>query len=360
MSAIYFTPGPTELHAVAKEALAAGIADGTYSISHRSERFREIYKEAVASVREIMAVPAASHVVFLSSATEAMERVVENCAGGHSFHFVNGSFSKRFCEMSQMAGRTTEKYEVKAGEGFDLSQFDSASPAELVCVTQNETSTGVWIPPQYLTDLKGRIGDRILAVDAVSSAPHPCLDLQAIDVCFFSVQKCFGLPSGLGVVIVHPRALAAAEELQRQGRLTDSYHSLLRMVALGEKQQTYETPNVLDIYLLSKVASHFRTYGIDRVRTELQARATYLYSEIAQLPGASIFVKEAQYRSPTVVTVELGARTAEIKKALAARGLQVGAGYGEFKDTQIRIANFPCHSREGMEALVGALRELLG
>ena len=40
---------------------------------------------------------------------------------------------------------------------------------------------------------------------------------------------------------------------------------------------------------------------------------------------------------------------------LAERKLQVGSGYGSFKNKQIRIANFPAHSKEQTEALADAI-----
>ena len=52
---------------------------------------------------------------------------------------------------------------------------------------------------------------RLLAVDAVSSLPYPDFDYTKLDSVFFSVQKGFGLPSGLGVWMANDKCLAKAE-----------------------------------------------------------------------------------------------------------------------------------------------------
>jgi phosphoserine aminotransferase len=39
--------------------------------------------------------------------------------------------------------------------------------------------------------------------------------------------------------------------------------------------------------------------------------------------------------------------------------MAVGSGYGSFKDSQIRIANFPQHSKEDLERLIEAIDSIL-
>jgi phosphoserine aminotransferase len=38
----------------------------------------------------------------------------------------------------------------------------------------------------------------------------------------------------------------------------------------------------------------------------------------------------------------------------------IGSGYGNYKESQIRIANFPAHSTVQVQALVYKLQELFG
>ena len=118
-----------------------------------------------------------------------MALVIENCVEEKSFHFVNGSFSKRFFQTAEELRKHPEKCEAPAGEGFDLKTVAIPSGAELVCITVNETSTGVEIDMPGIRSLKLKHPDKLFAIDIVSSTPYAKVDYGVIDCAFFSVQK---------------------------------------------------------------------------------------------------------------------------------------------------------------------------
>lgn len=355
MKKFFFTPGPAELHPVAKAAIAEAVSSDICSISHRSEAFREIYRDAVRGIRSVMQVPGDYEIVFLASATEAMERIIESCVASRSFHLVNGAFSKRFRDISESLGRTPLSFESPEGEGFRADEVEIPEAAEMLCITQNETSTGVWIPPDEIYSLCSRCPDKLIAVDMVSCAPCTPLDLACVDLAFFSVQKAFGLPAGLGVLIASPRSVERAISLNRDREKRGAYHSLPVLVENGRQEQTYETPNVLAIYLLGKVAAAFRDQGVTGLREETLRKASLIYEKASQLPDFEIFVTNERFRSPTVISLTTSVEAKIVRKELLAKGFEVGAGYGKFKDYQIRIANFPAQSEKATRQLVDAL-----
>ena len=69
------------------------------------------------------------------------------------------------------------------------------------------------IPAENIHKVAKQYPDKLIAVDAVSSAPYGDLDYRLLDIVFFSVQKLFGLPAGLGILIVSPRAIEKSEQL---------------------------------------------------------------------------------------------------------------------------------------------------
>jgi phosphoserine aminotransferase len=121
------------------------------------------------------------------------------------------------------------------------------SDADVVCLTHNETSNGTHLK-QWNTIL-AKYPDALIAVDATSSMAGVELDWQSADIWFASVQKCFGLPAGMAVMVCSPRALQYAESIGDR----KYYNSLLFMNDNFKKYQTHYTPNVLEIYLLSKI-----------------------------------------------------------------------------------------------------------
>lgn len=355
----FFTPGPSALYPTVSAHLNQALKDNVASISHRSNDFRAIYQDATESIANLFDLPPGFAVLFTGSATEIWEKILLNCVAETSMHFVNGAFSQRFYEFAQQLGKKAVCQEVPAGDGFAVESMEIHYKTELVALTHNETSTGVAMPLEDIYHVKDRNPKRLVALDMVSSAPYPNLDFNKIDTAYFSVQKAFGLPAGLGVWLVHEKCLSKAELLESKQCLTGAYHRLSTMWQGFEKYQTQATPNVLGIYLLGKVARDMLSKGIATIRAEIAERAKKLYAFFEDSADFEIFVKNPRFRSDTVIVANcLKQSSAEIVTKLEQQGLIIGQGYGAHKAKQIRIANFPAHSTEDFETLMQALKDL--
>ena len=153
------------------------------------------------------------------------------------------------------------------------------SDTELIAVTHNETSTGVSFPLDFIYDLKVKNPNALLVVDAVSSLPYPDFDYSKLDSVFFSVQKGFGLPAGLGVWMVNDKCLAKAETLLQKDVRSDHTIPYQVLQSFAVKNQTPETPNVLGIYVLGKVIRYVETRDI-KIRKETEYKAALLYNTL--------------------------------------------------------------------------------
>ena len=351
---VNFTPGPSQLFYTVQDHVREAFKIGIPSLSHRSNAFELIYGDVKAGLRELLGVPSEFHIFFTGSATEIWERSIQNLVEKNSAHFVNGAFSKRYCEIAGQLGKSVFKVEAPLGSGF-TEQFTLPEQTELIALTHNETSTGVALPNSFINSFKDNYPEALIVVDAVSSLPYPNFDYNKIDSVFFSVQKGFGLPAGLGVWIVNEKCLAKAEKISKAGGAIGTYHSLPTLLAIGKKNQTPETPNVLGIYLLSKVIQDFNRRGIKVIRQETEYKAAILYQALENHGLAKPLVKDKALRSQTVIVAECGDNTERVAKHLAKVGLLAGDGYGENKKTQLRFANFPTHSKEQFELLVDSL-----
>lgn len=357
MKKLFFTVGPTQLYPTVSNHIKTALEDSVLSISHRGKRFQDIYKQTTDNLRKLMGIPADYHIFFLGSATEAMERIIQNTVERHSFHLVNGSFSKKFFTVAEQLGKKAEKTEVPFGRGFEVKSIKIPARTECICITQNETSTGVSIPFTEIIFLKQKNPNYLTAVDAVSSAPYAEIDFRSADMIFFSVQKLFGLPAGLGVLIVSPRAFEKSRELFEKGEMIGSYHNFLVMEEYARKYQAHETPNVLNIYLLGKVCGDFLEKGIDAIRKETEEKARILYEYFDTHAKYKPGVSEKKFRSVTTIVINTQGDTAKILPYLAEKGFIVSSGYGEFKESQIRIANFPGISLGDVEGLLRVFGE---
>jgi phosphoserine aminotransferase len=351
---VNFTPGPSQLfHTVADHAKQA-FRENIPSISHRSKTFESIFQKATEGLKELLSIPNNYTIFFTSSATEIWEKSIQNLTESSSVHFVNGAFSKRYYEIAGQLNRKPNLIEVEVGKSFSPNQIDNYQ-TELIALTHNETSTGVSISTDFIKAIRTKNSSALIAVDAVSSLPYPQLPYKEVDSVFFSVQKGFGLPAGLGVWMVNERCIEKAESMVKKGMSIGSYHNIPALLANAKKNQTTETPNVLGIYLLSCVMEDFLRIGINRIRQETDYKAAVLYQALASMNLAAPFVKDQEARSKTVIVAECGDHAATINKYLSGYGLMPGAGYGERKNTQLRFANFPAHSKEQYELLADLL-----
>lgn len=357
MKKMYFTVGPSQLYPTAQKHIRRALKDEIYSLSHRSSQFSDINRKTQASLRRLLAIPTSHHLFFTSCALEGMERTIANTVEKKSFHFVNGSFSREFWQIAIDLGKQSMRFDVPNGEGFDFSQVKISQDVELICLVQNETSTGVAQPMESIYALKKRYPQTLLAIDMVSSAPFTDIDFSLIDIAFFSVQKGFGMPAGLGVLIVNDRALEKAAWLTKKGISLGSYHSFPKFDEFAKKFQTRETPNVGAIYLLGKVSEDMLARGIATIRQQTEKKAEMIYDFFDAHERYNPVVSQP-FRSKTTMVIDVNGESAKIQEYLAEKGVIVSSGYGKRKEWHIRIGNFPAHSGADMKRLITILGDI--
>lgn len=356
MSAIFLSPGPTKVHDELSKWLETANKENVFSKSHRSKWFEEMYQKVSNDLKTLLGIPKTHTVAFVSSATEVWERFIQNNVEKSSFHVVNGEFSNRWFEASKKLGRDPSSAEVTIdfAEGFD--SITVPKEAEAICLTQSETSVGMWMPKDEIVSIAKKYPDKLIAIDVVSGVPAAEIPFELVDCSYFSIQKGFALPAGLGVVILSPRSIERARQLKGKISTIGTYHSFVSLADHAEKFQTPETPNVLGIYLLGKALEKYLQIGIDKIRSDTFTRAKRLISELESKTAYRAMIKEEKYRSPTVVSI-VGASDAEStrKMLIDNHGIYVGSCYSEFKAIGLRIANFPVHTEEEHAKVIDAL-----
>ena len=194
------------------------------------------------------------------------------------------------------------------GNGFDT---DVSNPdyTELIAVAHNETSTGVSLPLNTIYQLRQNNQKALIAVDAISSLPYSDFDCTQLGSVFFSLQKGFGLPDGLGEWIINDRCMTKVASLVSKGISVGSYHTIQSLHTNAVKNQTPETPNVLGIFLLNKVVQDFLSRGIDIIRKETEYKASILYQVLEQHKLLSSFVQDKNVRSKAAIVANCGVHT---------------------------------------------------
>lgn len=354
---IYFTVGPSQVYPTIPTHLQAAVAEGVMSLSHRSGEFSALYRETQNRLRQLLGIPADHRIFFLASANEAWERIIQNTVAQVSAHYVHDAFGKRFAQIAAELGKHPLSFTYPPESCIDLDHITVPSEAELLCFTHNESSTGATLDIQKIHEVKKAHPDKLIALDAVSSLPYPDIDYSLVDIAYASVQKGFGLPAGMAILIASPAAIAKSQQLLASGASVGSYHSFPTLVAFDDKGQTPETPNVLGLYLLHQVLGDMCAQGIESIRTQTEEKASLLSHAIDAHPLLSHAIASLADRSCTTPVVAVRGGSAKLIMHLASHGFAVGEGYGGQKDTHIRIANFPAHTKDQVLQLISAMEK---
>ncbi len=341
---ISFYPGPSRVYDDIPRYVRDGYRDGILSINHRSEEFMKISRKTIRLLKSKLNVPRDYTVFFTSSATECWEIIAQSLITKSSYHFFNGAFGEKWYEYTR---RLTGNANPIA---FDLNESPSPGmsiPEDgVICMTQNETSNGTQVHAGVIRSFRKTYPGRLIAIDATSSMAGTALDFASADIWFASVQKCFGLPAGLGIMICSPDATQKATTLGEKNH----YNSLTFMMSMMEKWQTPFTPNVLNIYLLMRVLEN-----VDNIRVT-QKRIIEQYQQwrdfLERRKRIAHFVTNPDVHSYTVVPVKGDEKTlSTIKSKAKKEGFLLGEGYGAFKPLTFRIANFPAIRKAEIKAL---------
>ena len=349
-----FTVGPAKLYHGAAEFLCEQLQQGVGEISHRSKAFSDLSEQSLAAFREFFAVPPDYSVFYTYSATEGMEIITRSAVDEKSCHIVNGNFGNVWYKTATKAHKTAQKLSHDDGKTrVEPEEIIPQDGTELLALTANETSTGIAYAPTEIAALRARYPELLLGVDVTSSMGAVAYDLSQADAWLFSVQKAFGLPAGLGILVIGPRLWETAQNREAAGADVGCHHRLSDLEKkMAGKFQTPTTPNTLNIGGLGYVCRRLQQdYGtLARLYADTQEKAKTIYTFFEQHPTLTPAITSGRSESIIVVDGDPD-ELAALHSKLGAAGIEVGKGYGGKKAEQIRIGNFPVHSMADFEHL---------
>ncbi|MBT1689684.1 aminotransferase class V-fold PLP-dependent enzyme [Dawidia soli] len=349
---ISFYPGPSRVHREIPAYVRDAYAQGIMSINHRSDAFVDMSKRTIGLLKAKLGIPKNYTVFFTSSATECWEIIAQSLVTDKSYHLYNGSFGQKWFDYTKRIRPLAEPMPFHVNEPLDPTRLIFDLKDGLLCLTHNETSNGTQVHNRIIKAIKRNNPSYLVAVDATSSMAGVQLDFKSADIWYASVQKCFGLPAGLGILVCSPQTLERAQAI---GERTH-YNSLLFMMDMMEKWQTPFTPNVLSIYLLMRVME--AAPPIKEVHETTVDRYEQWRDFLKKRKTIQHFVEAEAVHSHTVVPVRAEPKVMDtIKKSARKAGLLLGEGYGDFKASSFRIANFPALTQKEVRTLMTFLQD---
>ncbi len=356
-----FNVGPSKISPETKADIYRAVEDNILELSHRGPEFAEISRHAVEGLRKLFNVPKDWHILYTTSATEAMELAIRSTVKKTSFHFTCGNFSEYFERIAKDNFKTPLTQKAIWGEPNDFD-YNIPDEAELITITHNETSTGCMSSMEDIVKVRKKYPDKFLAIDGTSIMGSVKVDVTQADIWLYSVQKCFGLPSGMGIFICHPRVVERAIDLNTRGINPSGAFGLEKMVTKIKKNyNTIATPNILDIYLSAQQTQRFLDAGgIEYLDNFTHTKAKKLYDFIDASEKIEPFMKDKNARSVSVICGKSDPETiAQIHTACEKNGIKMGGGYGKMKTETFRIANFPSITMEDIEKLINVLKTIV-
>ena len=346
-------PGPTE---VGPEVLNE---QSKPMIGHRGKEFSTLYTGITEKLTKFFELPAEiKPTVTTASGTLWFDIVGRSVVKNKALVAVNGAFAQRFGEIIRNCGKQADWIEIewgKAAKPEDLaSKLDNGDYDTLV-VCHNETSTGVRSPVCEIGKMVRKDYPEIMfVIDSVSSLAGDKLipSLIGCDVLFSSSQKCFALPPGLGIALVHDRAIERAKTIPNKGGYTD----MAEIFEFEKKHQTPYTPNVSLFYALNKRMDLLLAETYDRVYQRHQDMAAYTQAWAKK--HFDMFPEEG-YSSITVSCIKntQNKNVTELNQKLAEKGLNISNGYGKLADKTFRIGHMGEWTLPQIKEVIAAIDE---
>jgi phosphoserine aminotransferase len=335
-----FGAGPSKVRPEQIQALV----EKSVSIMGTSHRQKPVKNEVAAlraGLAEMFTLPAGYEVVIGNGGTTAFWEIATFGLIRDRAQFLTfGEFGAKFASSAKDAPFLGEQSVIKSEPG-DAPTFAPESGLDAYCSPHNETSTGVAIPPVRPA---GADKDALVLIDATSGAGGLPVDLNQVDVYYFSPQKCFASDGGLFVAIMSPAAIARAEEIKASGRYIPAFLDLMTAIENSRLDQTYNTPALATILMMNEQIKWFNSNGgLDWCVSRTKESSDAIYEWATASEHATPFVADPAKRSQVVATVDFNESIdAEVvAKVLRANGVVDTEPYRKLGRNQLRISVFP-------------------
>ena len=347
-----FIPGPVNVSQENREKM-------TYPmIAHRSKTMSDLHNDITNYIQKLL-FTSNQIVLSTSSSTGLMEAAMRNCVNKNPvLNVINGAFAERWYEIAKANGKQADVLQIDWGNAVTAKQLQEKlenNTFDAVCITQNETSTGVATP---LNDLYKTVKDNncLLLVDAVSGAGglEARIDDWEIDVYLFGLQKCIALSPGLAVASVSDAALERAKNTPNRGL----YFDFLDLKKYHERGMQPATP-VIPIYyqLQNQLHKIIDEEGIENRWKRHKQMADYTRDWVKR-KELSLFANETVASNTVTCVNSEGINVAKLKEDLRKKGYFFSTGYGKFKETNFRIAHMGDRTLEEVKRYLATIDEL--
>ena len=319
-------------------------------MSHRSKEFIAIHEQAIADLRELLAIPNEFRILFMQGGGIAENAIVPlNLSRGQKADFVvTGGWSqksqkeaRKYCDVHIAANGDAEGYTSLPAP----AQWNVRADTAYVHICSNETIHGVEF--HTLPDLKSLGCDAPLVVDFSSQVASRPVDWSRVGLAFGGAQKNLG-PAGLTLVVVRDALL---------GQALPVCPSAFDYRVVADNDSMYNTPPTYAIYIAGLVFQWLkRQGGIRAMEARNVAKSQLLYQAI---DSSQLYVNQVASNCRSRMNVPFFLRDEALNEAFLAAAK--AAGLLQLKGHKslggMRASIYNAMPIEGVQALVDFMRD---
>jgi len=337
-----FIPGPTNMPETVRRAMGGAQED------QRAPDVPDFTLPLVADLKKVFQMKTGHVLVFAGTGTGGWEAAITNTLSPGDGVLASrfGLFSQLWAELCQRHGLAVEAIDVEWGEGVPVAAYaerlkaDRAHKIKAVLVTHNETATGV---ASDVAAVRRALDEAkhpaLLFVDGVSSIASIDFRMEewGVDIAVAGSQKGFMMPTGLAIVAVSEKALAA----MATAKLPRSYFSFDDMLRMNKNGYFPYTPPMTMLRGLRASVDLLLGEGLPNVFARHHRMAEAVRRAVGAW-GLSLVAKAPQWHSDTVSTIWTppGVDGAElVRHAYRRYNLSLGVGLARLAGKVFRIGH---------------------
>lgn len=354
-----FGCGPSKVRPEQVDHLSS-LGRSVLGTSHRQAPVRNLVGQIREGLSDLFSLPEGYEIVLGNGGSTAFWDIAAfGLVRERAQHLAFGEFSAKFGSVTQKAPFLGDSTIIEGAPGTLAAPVAEAG-VDVYAWPHNETSTGVMAPVKRV---EGADEGALVLIDATSGAGGLPVDVAETDVYYFGPQKCFASDGGLWLAAFSPAALARVDEIAASGRWVPDFFSLPTAISNSRLNQTYNTPAVATLALLSNQIGWINgNGGLDWAVDRTTDSSTRLYEWAQATSYTSPFVADPAARSLVVGTIDFDddVDATALATALRANGVVDVESYRKLGRNQLRVGMFPAIDPEDISKLISSIEYVVG
>lgn len=312
-SPLLMIPGPTEFH---PDVLRTMSTKGT---SHVDPSFISCFSNVIKQTRNVFLADDGQPFILAGSGTLGWDLTAANFVipGDNVLVINTGYFGDTFGECLETYGLTVQH--VRANSPGDIpcinnviSALENNKNIKLVTITHVDTSTGVRVDLNKYVSAIRRVSPNVLvAIDGVCALGGEEMRMKDwdIDIYITGSQKAIGVPPGLSISVIRPRALHKFENLLKENHKPRSHYANVKrwlpiMKAYEDNKPSYYATPAVNLIMALEVAYNLllQNGGMEKRFEEHKRIANKFRNELRKQGFSFVPIKE-EYAANTMSAV---------------------------------------------------------